>query len=114
MCSPPQVEYKKILMKVWWDGEIRWEHFCYVRSDIYLLYFSLYPDREEFRQQVMDWCKDDFGVSVKLNTKEDIQKFKNLVSQYYKHRYQALTSITGSWFRAWLTNHMENEVQFNE
>lgn len=109
------ITYKKLLLKIWDDNTIRWEHLCYVPAEVHAEYFARFPDKEDFRENLLEWCKEDFGESLKLNTRNDLFQFRRYVTFRYARQFKVKQLNSRScWFRYWLTNRMLLEVEENE
>ncbi|NCC20026.1 hypothetical protein EOM33_03110 [Candidatus Saccharibacteria bacterium] len=96
----------------------RWTHLCYLPDTLYQRYF--FGERQGFerlRQQIIKWLKQDYGISVKLDTKKAIVGMKAFITNTYKKEYKQLFPKDGiifsksGWFSLWLIKHMEMELE---
>lgn len=116
------MKYRKLLLKVIRDGEIRWVHFCYVSPKVYDDFFRVTGcEKNEFGAYLSLWARKDFKINLTMSTYEDMVKLQTLVNNHYQYEYSELYSgeaeenlrITG-WLRKWVTYHMKLEVLMNE
>lgn len=102
------------------DG-YKWAHLCYIPTSLYLRYFV--GQRKPFdrlKHMIIHWVKQDFGVKVRLNTKQSVNELKQFITNMYKHEYKELFPKDGisfsksGWFVLWLSKHMEMEIEEDE
>ena len=94
------------------DNESKWTHLCYIDRDLH----NNYTDECEHinKESLSRWCKEDFGVDMKIDTAKDLDKLRSMVKGYYSEKYPEIyqESVTDhqGWFRMWVTNKMKEEL----
>lgn len=110
---------KKVLFKVDHNGEQEWVHFCYVPADVSDRFFSITgKDRQGLAHMVEKWVFQDYQTKVSIDTYEDIQRVRDIVTRRFRMDYSELyvmgdkagdPSIFGI-VRMWLVQHMRMEI----
>lgn len=111
-------QLRKILVKVFRDGEWKWVHFCYVYAELYETFFSVTKcEKSEFGAFLSLWAQGDFSVRLPMSTYEDIQQLRYLVEQKYIQEYAELYALNAEenpqiigWMRMWVAQHMRVEI----
>jgi hypothetical protein len=107
---------KKVLVKVIRDNEIQWVHFSAIPEDLYLKFFRVTgAETADLNAYLSKWCKEDFDVSLRMGTYNDIYHLKQAINERYQAEYtelygsEEMPDIRG-WVRMWLSQHMKVEI----
>lgn len=111
-------QLKKIVVKTIRNGELKWNHFCYVSSDLYDEFFKCTGcEKSEFGAFLSVWMRGDFGERRTMAYYDDIVRLKYLVNLRYRQEYAELYSLAGDenpkitgWLRMWVSQHMRIEI----
>lgn len=97
------------------DNGEKWVHLCYVDTDIYEEFIKSQSSDTSLNDILSSWCKEDFGVTLPLQTTEALATFRMLVKNHYRTTYPDVfrdseTDRQG-WTRIWVTNKMKEAVE---
>lgn len=93
------------------DDSYVWKHLCYVNRDIYLKFMSKTKMASDgLNNAIATWIENTLGKTFELETEEDLEEFKTLIKEHYKHQYPSLYQEScidhQGWVRVWITENM--------
>lgn len=113
-------EKEKILIKLANStnsyGRCEWRHLCYVDKGLCDTYLATTnKTMVDMNKTIVDWCKKDFGKTIKLNTRKSMEELRDVIKDYYKSRYPELYHDSATdrqgWVRVWVTEKMKGELK---
>ena len=112
-------EKEKILLKLCNStniyGRCEWRHLCYVDKAIFSKFLAANKyTMADMNKVIIDWCKEDFNKTIKLNTRQNIVELKEIIKGYYKDKYPDLYRDSSTdrqgWVRVWIMDHMKEAI----
>lgn len=106
---------KKVTVKCYDDSlkSMSWVHLCYVQPNLWASFKKKLSDERSLNDFLSKWAAEDFGVTLKVNSIEDLSELKALIKNkaqtQYPHIYLKTNIDSQGWIRVWVQEHLMKE-----